>query len=195
MSGVKPGARILDATAGNRMIWNKQYRNDNRIIFIDIEAELEFKPDIVMDCTKTDFQNEYFNLIFFDPPFEYGKEAGSSFHTLRNWDDCKKFNEKYGMNQHPRYYGADKFKSKSGLLAFIHKAQIEFYRILKNEGCLFMKWNEVSIPLNLVLPFMKNWQEMIRYEIDDKSQTSGKSQTYWLMFMKKPKTHEQLELV
>ena len=66
MREIKPDAKILDATAGNRHIW--KVKDDSRIVFMDIESELEVKPDIIGDCTKTDYPDGYFHTIFFDPP-------------------------------------------------------------------------------------------------------------------------------
>lgn len=179
---IKPEARILDSTAANRSIWS--VKDDPRIIFIDIETELELKPDLIMDCTKTKFPDNYFNMIIFDPPHDYNVPVGTSHFTLRNKKEAEAFNQKYGTNRHVTYYGSDKYKTKGSLLSFIFRAQREFKRILSKNGILLMKWTEVRIPLYQIIPLMKGWTELIRFEIKDKKQTAGDSQVYWLFLMK-----------
>lgn len=176
-------ARILDATSANRSIW--LIKDSPHILFIDIEPELQVPPDMVLDCTETGFKPHSYHTIFFDPPQYWGDKIGGNIYALRNLDDVHIFNEKYGTNRHVSYYGTDKFKSKTELLTFLHKSQKEFNRILMDDGMLWVKWNEIKIPLSKILPFFKNWVEMLRLEICDKYQTLSYSQTYWLMFMKK----------
>ena len=187
---------ILDATAGNRMIWRT--KSHPKIIWIDIEPELHIPPDKVMDCTKTIFLDESLNCIFFDPPHGYGKKLGGSWTSLRNMEDCKNYKWKAPRSEKdfsaPPYWGWDKYKTKSQLLGFIHRAQKEFYRILKEDGMLWVKWNECNIPLDKILPFFKKWHEMLRFPIANPLQTIGESQTYWIMFMKNPDVIEPLDL-
>ena len=183
MSEIKPDALVLDATAANRMVWRK--KDDARVLFIDIEPELEIKPDLVCDCTDTGFPDKSFHTIIFDPPHWWGDEIAENIYTLRNADDVKKFNDKYGTNMHQGYYGTDKVKTRRELVTFLHKAQKEIYRILWDNGLLWFNWSEVKIPLGNILSIFVNWDEMIRLEIGSKSQTRSKHQNYWLMFMKK----------
>ena len=70
--------RVLDSTAGNRSMWKT--KESEYVLWIDIEPELSTKPDILMDCTKTDFDNERFHTIFFDPPHNYGHTKNSGVH-------------------------------------------------------------------------------------------------------------------
>ncbi len=176
---VKPGASILDATSGNRFIWKT--KDSPHVLFIDIEEDLEFQPDRILDCTNTDFPNEQFSIIFFDPPHDYGVKKNSRKFTTPS---KKVADEKWGHHRrYPPYYGWDKYQTKTGLLSFIHKAQKEFHRILKDDGVLFFKWCEIRLPLNNVLPFFKTWKEMMRFYIGHYSQDS-EAQTYWVMFMK-----------
>ncbi len=182
---VKPNARILDATAGNRLIWMK--KESPFILWADIEPQLERKPDIVMDCRKTNFPNNYFNVIIFDPPHGWGEKTGEKFFSCRNEKEARIFVEKWKMKYRGvNYYGMDKYQSKTQLLNYIHRSQLEFYRILKDEGILFMKWCELKIPYGNIKPFFSNWNEMIKLRINDSSQSLGNTQTWWLMLMKKP---------
>jgi len=189
---IKEDAKILDATAGNRMIWHT--KDDPRILWIDIEPELEIKPDRVMDCTKTDFKDKSFNFIVFDPPHGYGEKAGDTHLTCRNKKEIDVRNAKYNMNMKLAYYGWDKYRSAPDLMRFIYLSQKEFQRILADNGLLFMKWNEVKIPLHRALAIMNNWLLMMKLDIKDPSQTLGNSKTFWLLFMKSLKPNNQTEL-
>jgi len=187
---IKPEARILDTTAGNRNVWLK---NENpNIIFIDIEPELEVKPDQVIDCTNTPFPNNYFFTIFFDPPHWWGDEIGENIYALRNWNDANYFNKKYGTNRHVSYY--DKFKTKTQLLSFLNKASKEFYRILAQNGMLWVKWVDAKIDLDKILPFFRDWDELLRIHVGSPKQTNSEMQAYWLLFMKKDRPSPQFVL-
>ncbi len=171
---------ILDATAGNRTMWKI---NDNpNILFIDIEPELEIKPDKIMDCSNTAFNDQYFNTIFFDPPHEWGRKKHSNIFTIPNRKHPSY--KKYKLGGGDTYYGWEKYSSKVELLSFIHKSQEEFYRILTNEGVLFLKWNEFKIPLSKILPFFKNWVEIMRIPVCSPRQKVSKHRTFWCLFMK-----------
>ena len=181
---MKEYATILDATAGNRMIW--QNKDSPYILFIDIEPNLEFPPDRVLDCTNTDLPDESFNVVFFDPPHAYSnRNSLQRWHSCRNKEELKEFNEKYGLKYDGlAYYGEDKLHNKQELLIFIHKSQKEFLRILKPDGMLWFKWSEMKIPLSTIMPFFKGWILKLKFHIASPHQTAGKSKAFWLMFMK-----------
>jgi hypothetical protein len=184
----KPHARILDATAANRQIWKT--KDDDRVIFIDIESELDVKPDIVMDCTNTDFLDNYFHTIIFDPPYYWGDKTGQAFYSIRNMNEYKKFSEKYNIHardgrSRASYYGTDKYKTKKELLIFIHNAQEEFNRILMDNGTLWVKWNISRISKNEFVDLFKNWILMIQFNVQSPIQSLSETRTYWFMFMKK----------
>jgi len=167
-----------------------QTKENSNIIWIDIEPELEVPPDKIMDCTQTEFPDNQFTTIFFDPPHGWGKQIGRSATALRNKSDRETYPWKapHGL----MYWGWDKYHTKTQLLSFIHKAQKEFSRILKNDGMLWVKWNECNIPLRKILPLFRDWNEMLRFPIA--SQAVGDSQTYWIMFMKKLNSVNHLDL-
>jgi len=186
MMVVKPNARILDATAGNRTMWKT--KESPLIFWIDKEEGLEIPPDTVMDCTKMDFSDKLFSMVFFDPPHGWGKKTGGSFTAIRNLKDYYNYKWLKEEQKTPRnnvtYYGWDKYQTKTQLLGFIHKAQKEFLRVLRDDGVLFLKWNECSLSLSKILPFFKDWIEMMRIPVHAPRQQWGKTRTYWIMFMK-----------
>ena len=82
-------------------------------------------------------------------------------------------------------------ETKTALLGFIHKAQIEFQRILYDYGMLWVKWSEYSIPIDNIKPFFKDWEEMLSLQL--KRSPRGKTDSYWLMFMKKPELISEIK--
>ena len=177
---MKDEARILDATSGNKTMWKKN--ESDKILWIDIEEELEYAPDILMDCTNTDFNDGRFHTIFFDPPHEWGRKKYSNIFTIPNRTHPNY--AKYKLGGGDTYYGWDKYETKSKLLMFISKSQNEFYRILSNDGCLWVKWNEYKIKVSEIIPLFLNWDLMMRtYGTPPRQESQTK--TYWLLFMKK----------
>jgi len=170
---------ILDATAGNRSMWT--HKNSKNIIYIDIEKQLWNKPTIYADCTQTPFKDKTFNAIFFDPPHDWGAEPFDfemgKFLKSRQWGKTYPFQF--------TYYGWDKYKTKQELIVFIYKAQKEFYRILKDDGLLLVKWCEVKIPKNRFLAIFENWRLLMELPIGDPTHTWGEYQTYWFIMEKK----------
>jgi len=189
----KPDARILDATAANRAFWRT--KESNHILWIDIEPELEIKPDLVLDCTNTGFPDESIMMIIFDPPHWWGDTPGENFFSCRNKEEKRQFEEKYGLGRHgATYYGTDKYQTKHALLGFLHKAQLEFQRILYPDGILWLNWSEVKLELNRIMPFFRDWDEMLRLPIGSKLQTLSTYQNWWVMLMKKDRPDPQTML-
>ena len=192
---MKKTAKILDATAGLRSIWSK--KRDSRVLFIDIETELEYQPDLIMDSRKTDFKDKRYYNIFFDPPHYWGAELGNNQFALRNKEEQDNFFERRNYKNKPwglcSYYGADKYKTKQDLMNYIVDSQKEFYRILDDNGCLWVKWAESKIKIDEIISLFVNWEEMMRFYIQH-PKSSGKTQTYWIMFMKREDGVKQLTL-
>ena len=77
MKKLDGGIKILDVCCGSKMFWYDKENKDT--IFIDIRKEiLEFKdrdklrksfvnPDIIADFRDIPFDNNYFDLVVFDP--------------------------------------------------------------------------------------------------------------------------------
>ena len=170
---------ILDATAGNRTMY--ETKNVDCIVYIDIQKKLARKPTIFADCTRTPFKPKTFHTIFFDPPHRWGCEPGDFF----TFPDLKpKRLRMMGMKGNI-YYGPEIYKNKMELIAFIYKAQKEFLRILKDDGLLWLKWNEQYIPLPRILAIFKNWHILMILRVNDPTQTMGTHQTYWVCMCKK----------
>ena len=180
---------ILDATAGNRTMWQTKKAED--IIYIDIEKQLKTKPTIFADNTNTPFLSEIFDTIFYDPPHRWGGEpffhGQVGFLQKRQWARTKPFAW--------TYYGWDKYKTRLQLIKHIYHAQKEFKRILKQDGLLWLKWNECEISLNRILAIFSDWTEIMRLYISDPTHTASKHQTYWICLTKKKKEIMQTTLL
>jgi 23S rRNA G2069 N7-methylase RlmK/C1962 C5-methylase RlmI len=148
--------RILDATAGSRMIWFDKDNDDvlymdNRQ-FTDILCDgrtLNVNPDIIADFRNMPFEDEAFYLVVFDPP--HLKMAGQN-----SW-----LAKKYGVL-------TDDWRED------ISQGFKECMRVLKPNGTLIFKWNEEQIKLAEVLK-----------AIGQKPLFGNRrSKTHWLVFMK-----------
>ena len=179
---------ILDAAAGNRTMWRT--KDSPHIIYIDIERKLERKPTILADNTNTPFLSGAFDTIFYDPPHSWGEST-----WIYSFPNRELAQAKYPwLEDMGRYYGGEKYKSKGALIAHLYRAQTELHRILRDDGVLWLKWNEVRLPLNRVLIVFAEWQELLRLYIKSPTQTLGASQTYWVCLQKKEGKAKQLRL-
>jgi len=180
---------ILDATAGNRTMWHT--KNLPNIIYIDIEKKLAVKPTIFADNTNTPFLPESFNAIFFDPPHYIKKES-----IYFGFPDAESYRKVWHKRKkYPTYYGSDKYGSRQKLMAHLYKAQKEFKRILKQDGLLWLKWNEIDIKLYRVLAVFQDWTELLRIYVKAPTQTASEAQTYWVCLTKQKKGNRQTELL
>lgn len=179
---------ILDATAGNRTMW--QQKNNQNIIYIDIEKTLTRKPTMFADNTLTPFLSQTFDTIFYDPPHSWDTKTGFFSFTTR-----EEYNKMYKPKKSiPTYYGWDKYKTRRGLVAHVYRAQKEFQRILKHDGLLWLKWNEVEIPYLRIKGCFTDWHELLRIYVKSPRQSAGKGQSYWVCLCKKKVDTEQTEL-
>lgn len=148
--------RILDATAGSRMIWfDKQnpdvlYMDNRQLTDVLCDGRvLNVNPDIIADFRDMPFKDNTFYLVVFDPP--HLRLAGQS-----SW-----LAKKYGV------LSEDWRKD-------ISQGFRECMRVLKPNGTLIFKWNEEQIKLSEILK-----------AIDVKPLFGNRrSKTHWLVFMK-----------
>lgn len=128
-----PEKIILDATAGSRMMWF-QKSHPNTIYFDQRNEQhtlcdgraLHINPDLIGDFTSLPFENEQFYLIVFDPP-----------HMV-----------KLGQNSWmAQKYGVLLPTCETDLRAGFE----ECWRVLRPNGTLIFKWNDVQVPLSKVL--------------------------------------------
>lgn len=151
--------KILDATAGSRMMWFD--KKNPEATFVDIRSEemilcdgrtLSIHPDIQADFRNLPFLDESFYLVVFDPPH------------IDNLGDSSFMAKKYGQ-----LFSNWEIDIKQGF--------DECMRVLKPNGTLIFKWNETRIKLNRVLSVI-GVQPLFGH-------TSGKhGRTKWMTFMK-----------
>ena len=154
--------KILDACCGSRMFWFD--KNNPDAIFMDIRSEqhtlcdgrvLEVNPDIIADFRQMPFEDNSFSLVVFDPP--HLKDLGQN-----TW-----MAQKYG-----KLLPTWECDIKAGF--------DECMRVLRPDGILVFKWNEIQVKLNQVLAVIET-QPLFGHV------TGKHGRTIWLTFMKKTK--------
>ena len=124
---------ILDPCCGSRMFWFN--KNNPDVLFGDIRSEnhilcdgreLKVDPDVLMDFTKMDFEDNSFKLVVFDPP-HLNKLGKSSWMA-----------KKYGV-------------LNSSWKDDITQGFDECMRVLDDYGILVFKWNETQIKVSEIL--------------------------------------------
>jgi hypothetical protein len=93
------------------------------------------------------------------------------------------------------YYGWDKYETQMALISHIHKAQVEFKRILKDDGLLWLKWNEVTISLGTIMHLFEGWTEVMRILVSQLVRPAGTRSTYWICLSKKMERIKQTTLL
>jgi len=162
---------ILDMCCGSRMFHFDRSNPD--VLFGDIRSEehtlcdgrkLEITPDMHMDFRSLPFADNSFAVVVFDPP--HLNVLGKS-----SW-----MAKKYGV-------------LNESWQDDIRKGFSEAFRVLKPEGVLIFKWNEIQIKTSEILK-LTNVKPLVGH-------ISGKrSNTHWICFMKpapdvlQPSIHE-----
>lgn len=160
--------RVLDPCCGARMMWFDRAHPDvvfgdqrHEVITVtdrshgraDGTRELRIEPDTLLDFRSLPYPDESFYLVAFDPP--HLVRAGS-----RSW-----LSAKYGK------LGPDWRED-------IRMGIQECMRVLKLNGVLVFKWNEIQVKVREVLELAAPHQPLFGH-------TSGrKGLTHWLVFMK-----------
>lgn len=150
---------ILDMCCGGRMMWYD--KADHRATFVDQRDEtlvccdgrtVHIRPDLIADFRNLPFEDETFYHVVFDPP-HLNRLGTSSWlaqkyrRLLPSWEDDIKRGFAEGM------------------------------RVLKPNGTLIFKWNEIQIAISRLLPLFSTAPLY--------GHRSGKSgKTIWLAFIK-----------
>lgn len=161
--------QVLDPCCGCKMMWFD--KNDPRCFFADQrQGNLDVShctknvgkkivsPDVIHDFRNMDFKDESFWHIVFDPPH------------VKNISLSSVIGFSYGS--------LDKDTWRDDL----RKGFSECFRVLKTNGTLIFKWNEIQIPLNEVLSLTK-------YKPLYGHRSGKKALTHWVAFIK---TEEEL---
>jgi len=149
---------LLDATAGNRMMWKN--KSPPLTVFMDSQIKLNTPPDVFGCWEYTPFRDGIFLTVIFDPPHKFNRTSGF-------WADPTSLN----------YYGADIRREK--LVSGIYQGTREFLRIAQR---LCFKWCDDEISLWRILGLLpKEWKEIFR-KGDDKVRVHGNT-TWWITFI------------
>lgn len=152
---------ILDPASSMRSFYFN--KTDPRVIFGDIREDethlltnnqtIKIKPDEVMDFRAIPYEDATFQCVVFDPP-----------HMLR-------LSEKSWMRKKYGVLDSQTWRDD------ITQGFAECFRVLKPNGTLIFKWNEVSVSLKEILTLTEQRPVL--------GHPSGKRmQTHWVLFMK-----------
>jgi len=165
---------ILDSTCSYKRRWpsHATIRIDNRP---------ETNPDIVMDAKDLKFPNNYFDIVYCDPPHIYRKSS-----DLTNYNAKRRLlRGSHGMSLLQKF---SFWQNEKDWLEFINKTNKEFYRCLKPNGLLYYKMTEnksCTDPDDLIKR-MTNFK-LINDRIE-KSKTNfnkkSPSKVHWMTFTK-----------
>ena len=156
--------KVLDVCCGCKMFWF--VKNDSRVIYADARkgkldvshcktnpGKKEINPDVIHDFRDMDFDDNLFWHIVFDPPH------------IKNISLTSVLGFSYGS------------LNKATWRDDLTKGFAECFRVLKPNGTLIFKWNEIQIPLKEVLSLTK-FKPLYGHN-------SGKSaKTHWVAFIK-----------
>ena len=156
-------AGVLDPCCGSRMFWFDP--KNQGVLFGDIRSDsqtlcdgrlLEVAPDALMDFRDLPFADSSFKVVVFDPP--HLVHAGP-----RSWLAAK--------------YG----KLSANWRDDIRAGFAECFRVLKPDGLLIFKWNEIQVPVREILA-LTDVKPLVGHK-------SGKRMdTHWITFMKQGAT-------
>ena len=161
MTEAKTYPPVLDACCGSRSFWFD--KADPRCLYVDKRREtvqadkrkgrvpIVINPDEQADFTALPFPDDTFALVVWDPPHGFFGKTGIMAKTYGRLDD-----------------------DWQGMLT---KGFAECFRVLRPEGVLVFKWNEVQITTTRVLALTPH-KPLFGHK-------SGKqAKTHWIAFLK-----------
>jgi len=116
------------------------------------ERQIVVNPDILADFTALPFAAETFALVVFDPP--HIQRSGDTSWLLK----------KYGV-------------LRGDWREMLRLGFAECFRVLRIEGTLIFKWNEIEVPLREILELTPE-QPLFGHR------TGRQAKTHWVAFMK-----------
>lgn len=152
---------VLDVCCGTKGMWFD--KNDPRALYLDKRSEIHIDtylcgtktnvidPDIVGDFTDIKQADNSFYLVVFDPP-----------HIEQIADS--QITKKYGSLQ-------------GDWREMLRKGFLECFRVLKPNGVLIFKWNEVKFPIKEILKLTEH-KPLFGHK------SGKKMQTHWVCFIK-----------
>ena len=145
---------VLDSTAGNRIMWRGKNPPLNQVVFMDRETKLKIPPDLFADNRYCPFRDKVFSIVIYDPPFMARRNPPQYWNDpqMTEYTNLRGFKTARNL-----WWGLP--KTKRELLSGIHRAQLEFQRITER---LCLKWVIVDYSLWKILPFFKDWFEILR---------------------------------
>lgn len=166
---IKPKAIILDATAGNRMMWRHLPNSDSEyIMFIDKEENLKYQPDMICNWRELPFPDDRFLMVVFDPPHVWGF-GDKSIHR----------DPSLSIEGAGSWWGNP--KNKRELVLDMIYGQREFARVAP---ILCFKWNDNRMSLERALSCLDCWEEVYRKEYHRPGKL-GNSKTWWITLKRK----------
>ena len=164
------GKTILDATCSYARVWPK-----HATIRIDIRPET--KPDIVMDAKELKFDDKYFDEIYCDPPhlFRKGKHKTEAQKRRLSGRSSPGFWERYGS-----WESVDQWNE------FVKRTNIEFNRVLKDDGVLHYKLakSSASVDVDEFIKMMTNFERIGGLTHESLSNFSKNADTHFIIFRK-----------
>jgi len=161
--------KILDATCGFKGIWYQ--KNHPFVTFMDKRKEnllsnhkglgkrhIIIDPDIVSEWKDTPFEDNYFDMVIFDPPHLIEKRDKKTLSSL---------NKSYGMLYKDNW--------REELRIGIKK----LFDVLKPEGIFILKWCENSAKVEEVI-------KLFPYPplFGSNTKSKGHTENYWIVFIK-----------
>jgi 23S rRNA G2069 N7-methylase RlmK/C1962 C5-methylase RlmI len=153
--------KVLDVCCGPKGMWFD--KEDQRALYLDKRQEehcneypsgkkaMSIKPDLVGDFTNIKLPDESFYIVVFDPP-----------HIKRN-----------KLGEITKRYG----NLEGDWQNMIRQGFAECFRVLKPNGTLIFKWNEVQFSIRDILKLTEQ-KPLFGHK------SGKKMQTHWVTFIK-----------